>query len=117
MSCDITPLELHEDSIDLVAGDKDQRVPGDQAGHRGAGEGEIRHGADIEPETGMVTSCHLDHPGRQVDPGRVHAQLMQVGRDPPRPASHVRVQAVARLMAVLAIIPYEQGLACSLDSL
>ena len=84
------PLEVREDRADLVVGDVDQRVPGDQAGHRGVGEGEVRHGAEIEPETGVVTPRHLDHPGRQVDPERVHAQLTQVGRDPPRPAPHVR---------------------------
>ena len=84
------PLEMREDRADLVVGDVNQRVPGDQAGHGGVGEGEVRHGAKIEPETRMVTPCHLDHPGRQVDPERVHAQLTQVGRDPPRPASHVR---------------------------
>ena len=38
----------------------------------------------------QLAPCRLDHPGRQVDPERVHAQLTQVGRDPPRPAAHVR---------------------------
>ena len=54
------------------------------------GEVEVRHGTDLEPQAGVITPCYPDHRGRQVDPERVYAQFTQVGRNPPRPASHVR---------------------------
>ncbi len=37
------PLEVREDRADPIVRDVDQRVPGDQASHRGASEGEVRH--------------------------------------------------------------------------
>jgi hypothetical protein len=52
-------LEVREDRTDLIAGDVDQRVPSDQASHRGVGEREVRHGAEIEPDTGVVTPCPI----------------------------------------------------------
>jgi hypothetical protein len=66
-------VKVRQGRPDLVVGDVDQRVPGDQAGQRGIGEGEARHRADIEPETGVLSPCHLDHPGRQVDAERGQA--------------------------------------------
>jgi hypothetical protein len=52
------PPEMREDQAELVVGDVDQRLPGNQADHRGIGQGELRHGTEIEPETGVLSRAH-----------------------------------------------------------
>lgn len=67
----------------------DQREPREQAGQGGVGQVETGHGADLEPQTGVLPPGHVVHHGRQVDAERVQADAPQVGGDPTRTAADI----------------------------
>lgn len=88
-------VEVPEHSRHLVVGDVDQRLPGEQAGHRSDGEVQVRHRAYLEPQAGVVAPGHVDHPRGEVDTEGVDTELMQVGGDFTGAAADVRDRPAA----------------------
>lgn len=88
-------VEVPEHSRHLVVGDVDQRLPGEQAGHRSGGEVQVRHRAHLEPQAGVVAPGHVDHPRGEVDTEGVDTELVQVGGDFSGAAADVRHRPAA----------------------
>jgi len=84
------PAELPQYPGQCLARDMNQRPERGHPRDRGIAQGQVGHGADLEPQARMLAPGDVDHHRRQVDAEGIQARVAQAGRDVSRAAAHVR---------------------------